>query len=112
MTYCYRVLFLIAGVCWLLTGCGEEISDDAEVPSLTETLSDILPTAKKQENAWRDDLMNKAERLAKQLKSVTTGTPIEVQKATESYDKAVKERDDKIAKLYEPVQAAQDELDA
>lgn len=80
-------------------GCGEEISEDSEVPSLTETLSDILPIAKTQETNWRDGLMNKAKKRAGQLQEVTVGTPNEIAKADASLAEINRELDERISEL-------------
>jgi hypothetical protein len=93
-------------------GCGEEISEDSEVPSLTETLSDILPIAKAQETNWRDGLMSRAKARAGQLGDITLGTPKEIAQAEATLAEINQGIEEKVAELRLPVKQAQAALDA
>ena len=44
----------------VLAGCAGDVAEQGEIQKFSEVLSDILPTAKKQENEWRNNLLAKA----------------------------------------------------
>ena len=96
----------------VLAGCAGDVAEQGEIQKFSEVLSDILPTAKKQENEWRNNLLAKASGTANSLSEITVGTPTQIKAAKAKQDAIKTELSAKVAEARKPLDEAEAKRDA